>query len=94
MEKQIVLEVPNGGLLRVKDARGSRVTCLQGSLWLTQEQSIRDVLLEAGQSFDIERDGVTLVQGMADSRLGVRSASTRPGGVFVQYSDFGSAVPA
>ena len=93
--KQIVFELAHGRLLPIKDARGARVTCLEGTLWVTFEHSSRDLVLRAGESVEIDRDGTTLVQGMADSRMAVRP---RPGdyrGLLVRYSPATtSAVPA
>ena len=97
MEKSnpIVIEVSEGGLLPLKDARGARLTCVEGTLWLTLERSSRDIVLQAGESLEIDRDGTTLVQGMADSRVAIKPAAGGYRGLFVRYSPATtSAVPA
>jgi Protein of unknown function (DUF2917) len=43
---------------------GMTVRVEAGSVWLTQEGIARDVLLSAGESFRIERDGSTLVSAL------------------------------
>jgi hypothetical protein len=48
-----------------------RVCCLRGALWITQEQSTSDVLLEAGESFVIDQPGLTLVMALRPSNLQV-----------------------
>ena len=57
--------------IKLTDARGSRVACLAGVLWITQEHDVRDVVLHAGQDFVISRQGVTLVHACEDSELSV-----------------------
>jgi hypothetical protein len=57
---------------RLQDARGSLVLCLSGSLWLTQEGDPRDVVLDAGDEAQIDRDGLSIVHALSDARF-VRS---------------------
>jgi hypothetical protein len=56
-----------GQLQRLQDARGSLVLCLSGSLWLTQEGSLKDVVLEAGDEARIDHDGLSILSALADS---------------------------
>ena len=58
-------------LITVRDGRGVRVSCLRGALWITQEQSTSDVLLETGDSFVIDQPGLTLVMALRPSNLQV-----------------------
>jgi len=58
-------------LVAVRDGRGVRVACLSGALWITQEQSTADVILEAGQSTVIDSPGLTLVMALGPSTLRV-----------------------
>ena len=37
-----------GTLQRIDDGRGTWVQCLSGTLWLTQQNDARDIVLEAG----------------------------------------------
>jgi hypothetical protein len=54
-----------GQLRRLDDSRGTLVQCLSGTLWLTQEGDARDLILEAGDEFCIERDGLSVVSALS-----------------------------
>jgi hypothetical protein len=58
-------------LIAVRDGKGVRVACLSGALWITQELSTADVLLEAGEAFVIDHPGLTLVMALRPSNLRV-----------------------
>ena len=51
----IRLEAQRGIALR--DARGVELTVVSGGLWVTMEDDPRDVILKAGDSRPIERNG-------------------------------------
>jgi hypothetical protein len=71
--KQVVIELEYRGIVPVADAQGTRINCLRGRLWITQHRSIDDVVLEAGESCEISRPGVTLVQALADARVALHA---------------------
>ena len=50
-----------GNVLRVENARNMRVRVARGMLWITQEDDPSDVVLERGESFLLDRDGVALL---------------------------------
>ena len=58
-------------LIAARDAKGVRVACLSGALWITQERSTADVILEAGQCTVIDSPGLTLVMALRPSTLRV-----------------------
>lgn len=58
-----------GNLFRIRDGQGRRVACLAGCVWLTQERDLRDIILEAGDGFTINRAGDTILNALADSRF-------------------------
>jgi hypothetical protein len=62
-------DLPRNGTLRIADGRAHVVAVFEGQVWLTQDGDSRDVFLEAGESFNFESSGVTLVQAMRDARL-------------------------
>ena len=62
-------EMAKGGLHRIHDGQGLRVQCLSGCLWLTQQSDPRDVVLEAGDAFTIDRPGDTYLSALASSRF-------------------------
>ena len=55
------LEIHGGSALRLDDAEGMLLYVWQGSVWLTQERDRRDHLLQAGESFRLDRAGVALI---------------------------------
>lgn len=58
-----------GALQRVEDGRGTWVQCLEGRLWLTQQGMLRDIVLEAGDEVQIERDGTSILSALSDARF-------------------------
>ena len=40
--------------LRLKDARGARVRAVQGTLWITIDNDVRDIVLDPGESFVVD----------------------------------------
>jgi len=69
------MQLPRHQHLEVVDGRGTSMQCLLGSIWITQDGDPRDVVLAAGESFTVERNGVTIVYATADAEV---SLSTRP----------------
>lgn len=65
--------------LALRDAGGRTVTCLTGSVWLTMEGDRRDIVLEPGASFVVDRDGLTLLAAQRPSAVAV-SAQNQPAG--------------
>lgn len=58
-----------GQSLRVRDAIGCTVMCCAGTVWITQEDDLRDIFLTAGQRFTFDRPGLALIraeEGMKD----------------------------
>lgn len=43
--------------------------CLTGTLWLTQDGDLRDIVLEPGEGATIERDGLSVVTALSDARF-------------------------
>ena len=56
------------------DAKGSLIRCLSGGLWITQDHDPRDIVLEPGESFTIDRAGPAIVWALAPSSVEVRAA--------------------
>ena len=57
-----------GRVRHVHGEKGRRVECLAGSLWITQDGDLRDIVLAAGEAFDFDRRGDALLSAFADSR--------------------------
>ncbi|MDX2202725.1 MAG: DUF2917 domain-containing protein [Hyphomicrobiaceae bacterium] len=48
---------------------GQRITCLEGTLWITQHHDSRDIVLTAGQSFVLDRPGLAVAFALQDTLL-------------------------
>jgi hypothetical protein len=59
--------LPPRGLERVIDGAGLTVLCLKGALWVTQEGDPSDVVLSAGESLLLERNGLTVLYALTPS---------------------------
>jgi len=65
--------------LRIVDGRDLLIHVWRGSVWITQERDQRDVVLEAGQSFRLDRNGTAFVKCWDDAVLALISPrETRP----------------
>ena len=60
-------------------AQGSRIDCVHGHAWVTIDGDLRDIVLEAGESFRIEGTPRVVLQGLpcADVRLFAPQAAQR-----------------
>jgi len=66
------IELRRGALLRL--SAGDAVTAHAGSVWITEEDSRRDVLLHAGQTFRLARPGLALVEAaFSDASISLSS---------------------
>jgi hypothetical protein len=50
--------------LRVIDGAGSTVCAVEGSVWITEENDPRDIVLEAGGCYRLKRAGVALLNSL------------------------------
>ena len=56
-----VISLDRGSLVRIENARNMRLRVESGAVWITQESDTRDVMLRSGQSFQLDRGGLTLI---------------------------------
>jgi hypothetical protein len=61
----------DGQTLRVVDGAGTTLTCKEGTLWVTEENQPRDVVLEAGARVRLKRAGLTLIQALTPATLSI-----------------------
>ena len=64
-----------GEMLRLGNALGRRIEALDGSAWVTIDGDARDIVLEAGQGFSVDRSGDTLVSALQDTHVVVLQAA-------------------
>jgi hypothetical protein len=65
--------MPRGATLRIDDGASLLVHVWEGELWLTQEGSRKDHMLQAGQWFRVERGGATLAHAFRNSVVSLSS---------------------
>lgn len=63
-------------LLKVRGGSGLTIDCHSGSLWLTQDRDRRDIVLGAGESFTLDRNGLALVQALEQSAVSIQPAGS------------------
>ena len=63
------LKLSRGQTLKIKDAVGSTICAREGTVWITEENSRKDVVLEPGYCFRVAHPGLTIVQAFADASL-------------------------
>jgi hypothetical protein len=66
--------LPARQLFEVTDAAGVRILCTAGSLWLTLDHDPRDVVLQAGDSFEVEAPRRLLLYAFEPSTFALASA--------------------
>jgi hypothetical protein len=54
-----------GEMLDIDNGEGVTVECLEGAIWITRSNDPRDIVLEAGQSFVLDKPGLALVNAAA-----------------------------
>lgn len=63
------LRLARGQTLKVRNGAGSTICAREGSIWITEENSRKDVILEPGSCFRLENPGLTIVQAFADASV-------------------------
>jgi hypothetical protein len=71
--KQLVIELEHRGVVSVEEARGARIDCLRGRIWITEHRVPGDIVLEAGESYELSRGGVAVVQALREALVALRA---------------------
>jgi hypothetical protein len=50
--------------LKVRDAAGTTVCAVEGSVWITEENQMKDIVLERGACYRLRRSGLALVNAL------------------------------
>jgi hypothetical protein len=69
------INLPRGYVIRIENARDMRVRVEKGLVWITQECDTRDVMLESGESFRLDRDGTALIEACGRDAFSLISVS-------------------
>jgi hypothetical protein len=63
------LRLARGQTLKLTDSAGSTICAREGTVWITEENSRKDVVLEPGNCYRLGKPGLTLVQAFADASV-------------------------
>jgi hypothetical protein len=72
------IEIGHSGVACIEDGRGAEILVELGCVWITQDRSIEDVCLNAGESFRIARNGLTIVTAVGRHSSAI--VAVRPAG--------------
>lgn len=64
-------------LVTVRGGSGHSIVCDSGTVWVTQDGDPRDIILHAGESFTIDRNGPALVQAFEQGAISIAQAEPR-----------------
>jgi hypothetical protein len=73
---RIDLQLGGDEVLPLADIRGRRLCCIDGTVWITLDRDLRDIFLRPGESFVVDRDGVTLLHALAPARVRLDAGGT------------------
>lgn len=62
--------------VRLNGARGLRVTCTAGTIWITQTGVAEDIFLHPGQSYLVSNDALVLVESIGGGKVRFEQAET------------------
>ena len=65
----VTADLQKEAMLPLREAKGLRIECLEGALWITQDRDRRDTVLEPGGSFVADRPGTAIVLALRTSRV-------------------------
>jgi hypothetical protein len=65
-----ILELRRGRVVRL-GGMGRIVQALQGRVWITEENSARDIVLDPGQSVRLVCPGLALVEAFTDAAISI-----------------------
>jgi hypothetical protein len=83
---ELLVQLPHHGLLDINDGEGLAVACIEGTVWITQSNDPRDIVIHAGQSFLLDKQGLALVAAPAgQATIAVGRSRSRPDTHFVQF---------
>lgn len=58
------LRLDRGQILRLRDGMGSTLCAVEGSLWITEENLSRDIVLEPGSCYRLRQPGLAVVHAL------------------------------
>jgi hypothetical protein len=68
------VQLARGQTLKLHDGAGSIICAREGSVWVTEENSRKDVVLESGACYRLQRGGLALVQAFTEASVSLAPA--------------------
>lgn len=65
----VEISIPRGGMVHIRDDQSLTLRVLEGTLWITRDHDINDIVLEAGDSLTVECWRATLVSALKSARV-------------------------
>ena len=72
------LRLESRQILRLRDASGTRVQCLKGALWITQDRDPEDHFIGAGDALTLDRPGLVLIHAIESAECVLSEPAARP----------------
>jgi hypothetical protein len=66
-----------GQELQLHEVAGWTVVCRSGVVWITQETDARDIFLNGGEGFALDRGGLAIVRACRDAMVAIRAPAGR-----------------
>ena len=63
------IQLHKGEIRRLRGHPGQRIEALAGCLWITMDNDLRDIVIDAGEGFNIDRSGETFISAFDDARF-------------------------
>ena len=67
-----VLALQPGQVVTLDDAQGVRIRATGGSVWVTYEDNLKDLVIGPGETLVIARNGRTVVQALQPAQVAVQ----------------------
>jgi len=75
---QLLVQPEHRWRLNINDSRSLAVACIKGTVRITWSNDSRDIVIEAGQTFTLDKDGLALVAALiGQATIAVRQAGLR-----------------
>jgi hypothetical protein len=66
---EAAIHLRKGEVHRIRKGVGRRIEALNGSLWVTMDNDLRDIMVGPGEGCTLDRGRETLISALADSRF-------------------------
>ena len=73
-----IIDLTTRESLALPDFRGTTLRVTRGTVWITQEHDTQDIVLRTGDTWVVERNGLTLLEAQEDSTFCVLGRSLAP----------------